>query len=66
MSYRVFWAPHAEQQLEELLQDLSSQSLIAGAARQIDEHLAAYPFKFGESRYDTVRVAFARPSWRAV
>ena len=36
MSYRVFWSPHAEQRLEEILQDPTSQAQIAAAARDID------------------------------
>jgi hypothetical protein len=61
MSYRVFWSPHAEQRLEEILQDLAEQSQIAAAARDIDRFLRADPIGYGESRYDTVRIGFARP-----
>ena len=61
MSYRVFWSPHAEQRLEEILQDAVKQAEIAASARQIDHFLASYPIDFGESRYDTVRIGFVRP-----
>jgi hypothetical protein len=61
MSYRVFWSPHAEQRLELILQDLSARTQIAAAARDIDLFLSSDPLGFGESRYDTVRVGFARP-----
>jgi hypothetical protein len=61
MSYRVFWSPHAEQRLELILQDFSARTQIAAAARDIDLFLSSDPLGFGESRYDTVRVGFARP-----
>ena len=61
MSDRVFWSPHAEQRLELILQDLSARTQIAAAARDIDLFLSSDPLGFGESRYDTVRVGFARP-----
>lgn len=61
MIYRVFWSPHAEERLEEILQDAPARALNAAAARDIDQHLAADPLGFGESRYDTVRVGFIRP-----
>jgi plasmid stabilization system protein ParE len=61
MSFRVFWSPHAEQQLEEILRDIGSQSQVAPAAREIDRFLAHDPARFGESRYDTVRIGFVRP-----
>jgi plasmid stabilization system protein ParE len=61
MSYRVFWSPHAEQRLEEILQDTARQAQHAAAARYIDQYLSADPIGFGESRYDTVRVGFVRP-----
>lgn len=61
MNYRVFWAPHAEQRLEEILQDVSDRALHAAAARDIDQQLAADPLRFGESRFDAVRIGFVRP-----
>ena len=61
MTYRVFWAPYAESRLEQLLQSASDIAVVAGAAREIDRHLAVNPSAFGESRYDTVRVGFVRP-----
>jgi len=61
MTYRVFWSPHAEQRLEQILQNAPDSAVVAAAARQIDQHLVAAPKTFGESRYDTVRVGFARP-----
>lgn len=61
MSYSVFWAPHAEQRLEEILQDVASQAQCAAAAREIDKQLIAEPLRFGESRFDAVRVGFVRP-----
>jgi hypothetical protein len=61
MSYRVFWSPHAEDQLEQLLLGSSEQPRLARAARTIDQHLAKEPLAFGESRFDTVRIAIERP-----
>jgi plasmid stabilization system protein ParE len=61
MTYRVFWSPHAERRLEQILQNTSDSAVVAAAARQIDHHLVAAPKTFGESRYDTVRVGFVRP-----
>lgn len=61
MSYSVFWAPNAEQRLEEILQDAASQSLCAAAARDIDQQLISDPLRFGESRFEAVRVGVLRP-----
>jgi hypothetical protein len=61
MSYRVLWAPHAEDQLERLLLGASDQPRLAEAARAIDQRLAKDPLAFGESRFDAVRIAFERP-----
>jgi hypothetical protein len=61
MSYRVFWSPHADQRLEEILYDRTSQAQNAAAARDIDLILSSDPAGFGESRYDTVRIGFVRP-----
>jgi hypothetical protein len=59
--HRVFWSPHAEERLEEILQDPTSQIQCAAAARDIDLFLSSDPIGFGESRYDTVRIGFVRP-----
>lgn len=61
MSYRVFWSPHAENRLEQLLAGVADTAPLVAAAREIDQHLAADPTSFGESRYDTVRVGFIPP-----
>lgn len=61
MSYRVFWSPHAEEQLERLLLGAFDQSHLAAVARAIDQRLTRDPLTFGESRFDTVRIAFERP-----
>jgi hypothetical protein len=61
MSYRVFWTPHAEQRLEEILQGSSAQDQLAAAARDMDQYLSVDPTGFGESRYDNVRVGFSWP-----
>jgi hypothetical protein len=57
----VFWSPHAEQELEEILQDPAARAECAAAARDIDRALRSDPLGFGESRYDNVRVGFALP-----
>ena len=61
MTFRVFWSPHAEERLEQMLRDASEPASLAAVAREIDQCLAADPKAFGESRYDTVRVGFVRP-----
>lgn len=61
MTYRVFWSPEAEDQLEVVLREPASRSEIVAAARDINRSLAKYPFRFGESRYDAVRIGFAKP-----
>jgi plasmid stabilization system protein ParE len=61
VSYRVFWAPHAEQQLDAILRDQAVQRRVAAAARHIDLSLAKNPANFGESKHDTVRIAFELP-----
>ena len=61
MSFRVFWAPYAEQQLEQILRRSVDQTRLVEAAYAIDQRLAKEPLAFGESRYDTVRIAFERP-----
>jgi plasmid stabilization system protein ParE len=61
MSYRVFWEPHAELQLEKILGATADQAKIVAAARTIDRQLATAPLEFGESRFDTVRITFERP-----
>ncbi len=61
MSYRVFWSPHAEQRLEEILRNASASAIVAAVVRQIDRQLVFSPKSFGESRYDTVRVGFMLP-----
>jgi hypothetical protein len=61
MKYRVLWSPFAEQRLEQILQNAIDPLVITAAAREIDRILFAAPAAFGESRYDTVRIGFARP-----
>ena len=61
MSFRVFWSPHAETRLEEILAGAPDGTMLVAAARELDRHLAADPNEFGESRYDTVRIGFMLP-----
>jgi hypothetical protein len=61
VNYRVFWAPHAEQQLEAILQDQAAQARLAAAARRINARLSSSPASFGESRHDVVRIGFELP-----
>lgn len=61
MTYRVFWAPHAEEHLENIVRNAADSAILAAAAREIDQHLISDPLHFGESLYDTVRVGFVRP-----
>lgn len=61
MRYRVFWHPHAESQLARILASEAYQIRILAAARAIDRELGLAPLDFGESRFETVRIAFERP-----
>lgn len=61
MSFRVFWAPHAEEKLAEILRDAEKQVERASAARAIDQRLASDPQQFGESRFDAVRIGYVLP-----
>ena len=61
MQHRVLWAPDAEDKLEQFLKKSSDPSILAAAARQIDQYLIAAPTAFGESRYEAMRVGFVYP-----
>jgi hypothetical protein len=61
MKYRVLWEPHAESQFERILIQRADKTRIIAAARAIDGYLITAPLDFGESRYDTVRIAFEPP-----
>jgi hypothetical protein len=61
MTYRVLWTPHAEERLTATVSTASAPEVIAAAAREIDRQLATKPWRFGESRYDDVRIGFVRP-----
>ncbi len=61
MSYRVFWTPEAEALLEKLLHESESPRELAAIAKEIDRNLTADPVHFGESRFQSVRMAFIRP-----
>jgi hypothetical protein len=61
MSHRVFWSPHAEQRLEQILKGSADSAVLVAAARSIDRQLVADPASWGESRFDTVRVGFELP-----
>ena len=61
MNYRVFWEPHAEGRLVEMLRNSGDAKVLSEAAMRIDSALAVDPIGFGESRYDTLRIGFVRP-----
>jgi len=61
MQHRVLWAPDAEDKLEQFLKNASDPSILAAAAREIDQDLITAPKEFGESRYDAMRVGFVFP-----
>ncbi len=58
MRHRVFWSPPAEQRLEEIAFAAADPQAVAAAAREIDRRLVQNPVAFGESRDDTIRIAF--------
>lgn len=61
MTYRVFWSPLAELQLEGILRQRADDPQIVAAARALDSRLARKPLDVGESRYDNVRIGFELP-----
>ncbi|MEX2315663.1 MAG: hypothetical protein WD669_00825 [Pirellulales bacterium] len=61
MPYRVFWAPAAEQKLEQAIQLAADASVIVAAAREVERRLIGAPYEFGESRSDPLRVGFVLP-----
>jgi len=61
MPFRVLWTPYAEERLADYLQNDPEPHILAGVARQIDRILVGNPATFGESRYDTNRIAFMYP-----
>jgi hypothetical protein len=61
MSYRAFWSPTAERELEALLNSSRFQNDLAQAVRDIDLQLVSAPIGFGASRYDEMRIGFSRP-----
>jgi len=44
-----------------MLRGARDREILAAGTRAIDRQLATDPNSFGESRYETVRVAFVRP-----
>lgn len=61
MQFRVLWTPNAEERLTQFLANASDATVLAAAARTIDQHLLSFPDSFGESRYDTIRVGYEFP-----
>jgi hypothetical protein len=61
MTYRAFWSPEAELQLESILADPASREKLAAIAHDIDRALAIDPVGFGESRSGSIRVGFILP-----
>lgn len=61
MQHRVLWTPYAEHRLEALIAAAADRSRLAAAAREIDNKLMKSATRFGESRYESMRVGFVRP-----
>jgi len=61
VTYRVFWAPFAEQRLETIVRSHADHSPIVTAARLLNAQLARDPIDVGESRFDAVRIGFELP-----
>lgn len=61
MNYRVFWTPDAEASLEKLFRESEAPRELAAVAQEINRNLTTDPFHFGESRLQSVRVAFVQP-----
>lgn len=56
MSHFVFWAPAADEKLQEIIRAADDRSRLARIVREIDFWLARGPSDFGESRFETVRL----------
>lgn len=63
MKYRILWSPDAEKSYETLLANANAneRTVLAAAARAINQQLVDDPFQFGESRYEDVRIGFEPP-----
>jgi mRNA-degrading endonuclease RelE of RelBE toxin-antitoxin system len=61
MTFRVFWFPQADEELQQLLADPSDRTVISAAVERIDRSLAKHPTQFGESRGEDTYIAFERP-----
>lgn len=61
MPYVVFWAPEADEKLQELIAASTDQKTLIHVVREVDFWLARTPLDFGESRYESVRLGVVRP-----
>lgn len=61
MRHFVFWVPEADENLQRLIRAEDDSSELVRRVREIDFWLARDPLDFGESRFDTVRLAVEGP-----
>lgn len=61
MTFRVVWKPEAEQELTQLWLANRIRSELTNAAASIDEYLQRDPAGFGDSRDESLRIAFVPP-----
>jgi len=62
MSYRILWAPNAEEELAVILQSSVRFAIyLSSIVRTIEGSLIASPLTFGESREGEMRVAINPP-----
>lgn len=61
MKHYVFWMPHADEKVQQLLSESEDPATTILVVREIENWLKWNPQEFGESRYDNVRVAFMAP-----
>jgi len=61
MRHHVFWIPEADVKLQDLIVQADDSQEVIRVASEIDRWLSRDPHKFGESRYENVRIGFIRP-----
>ena len=61
MTHRVFWAPDADESLQEIILTSEDRESTLRRVREIDFWLARNPLEFGESREDAVRIGVVTP-----
>ena len=61
MRHFVFWFPDADERLQKIVAQSDDKPTMARVINHLDRCLSRYPQKFGESRFENVRVGFVPP-----